>query len=64
MAVHILQKFEFLTDYLEYDMYYNLNFLTDKTSNEKQPLCQNSFLYFISTPSNPLLLCLLVLPSI
>ena len=31
-------------------------FLTDKTSNEKQPLCRNSFLYFISTPSNHLLL--------
>ena len=30
-------------------------FLTDKTSNEKQPLCRNSFLYFISTPSNHLL---------
>ena len=30
-------------------------FLTDKTSNKKQPLCRNSFLYFISTPSNHLL---------
>ena len=30
-------------------------FLTDKTSNEKQPLCQNSFLYFISIPSDHLL---------
>ena len=27
---------------------YNLN-LTEKTSNEKQHLCRNSFLYFIST---------------
>ena len=33
---------------------FNLN-LTDKTSNEKQHLCQNLFLYFISTPYNHLL---------
>ena len=33
---------------------YNLN-LTDKTSNEKQHLCQNSLLYLISTPANHLL---------
>ena len=29
--------------------------LTDKTSNEKQHWCRNSFLYFISTPYNHLL---------
>ena len=40
---------------------YDLN-LTDKTSNEKQHLCQNSFLYFISTPYNHLLPHFLVLP--
>ena len=28
---------------------YTIWILTDKTSNEKQPLCPNSFLYFIST---------------
>ena len=28
---------------------YTIWILTDKTSNEKQPLCQNPFLYFIST---------------
>ena len=33
---------------------YNLN-LTDKTSNEKQHLCRNLFLYIISTPYNHLL---------
>ena len=35
---------------------YDLN-LTDKTSNEKQHLCRNSFLYFISTPYNRSLPC-------
>ena len=34
---------------------YDLN-ITDKTSTEKQHLCRNSFSYFISTPSNHLLL--------
>ena len=28
---------------------YTIWILTDKTSNEKQPLCRNLFLYFIST---------------